>query len=300
MIRSTLALGVCAVMGIVASSSLSAQTKLPDWSGQWEIAGFAPSATGGMQQSLDEALAAVRPWGPPPYTPAVQAAVKEADAVIEAGDQATLKNGPSGVTHSVCTFGFPLIMLFSPLMFEVVPSPKETVLIFSGREVRHVYTDGRLHTSKEDLWPTFWGDSIGHWEGQTLVIDTIGVQSPFVGAELPLIFIFAYGGDANQGKVVAVLSLQSRFIERLRMIGDQLEDRMTIIDPVAFTTPWHISRTYRRVAHVHRMIYEDCSGEERNPIVNGRYTLAPPPPPPPALPPPLGQLVKALSGASAP
>jgi hypothetical protein len=285
------------------SGSVSAQAKLPDWSGQWEIDGFTPSATGGMNQSLDEAVGAVaRQWGPPPYRADIRAKVEQADAFLDRGAQDTMKNGPTGITGDglACTFGYPLIMLFSPLMFEVLPTPQETVLIFSGREVRHVYTDGRPHTAKEDLWPTYWGDSIGRWEGQTLIIDTIAVQSPFGGPEFPLIPIVAFGGDANEARVVALLSLQAHFIERIRMTGDQLEDRMTIVDPVAFGAPWHISRTYRRVAHVHRMIYEDCGGENRNPIVNGRYTLAPPPPPPPALPPPLARLVAALSGSSAP
>ena len=59
---------------------------------------------------------------------------------------------------------------------------------------------------------------------------------------------------------------------------DHLEDQMTVIDPNNLTAPWHMRRTYERVAHVNRMIYEDCEGEERNPIVNGHFTLAPPPP----------------------
>ena len=71
-----------------------------------------------------------------------------------------------------------MLLIFSPLMFEILTTPEETAMIFSSREIRHVYTDGRPHTPNEDLWPTPWGDSIGHWEGQTLVIDTIEVSSP--------------------------------------------------------------------------------------------------------------------------
>jgi len=58
---------------------------------------------------------------------------------------------------------------------------------------------------------------------------------------------------------------------------DHLEDQMTVIDPINLTAPWHVRRTYERVAPVKRMVYEDCEGEERNPIVNGHFTLAPPP-----------------------
>ncbi|MEJ0007588.1 MAG: hypothetical protein WDM77_14790 [Steroidobacteraceae bacterium] len=71
-------------------------------------------------------------------------------------------------------------MIETPLMFEAIPSPKETVIVFSGREIRHIYTDGRPHTSQgRPCGPTPWGDSIGHWVGDTLVVDTIQVQSPF-------------------------------------------------------------------------------------------------------------------------
>jgi hypothetical protein len=38
-----------------------------------------------------------------------------------------------------------------------------------------------------------------------------------------------------------------------------------------------LRRTYQRVAHIHRMVYEDCEGEERNPIVDGKFTLTPAP-----------------------
>ena len=56
-----------------------------------------------------------------------------------------------------------------------------------------------------------------------------------------------------------------------------LENQMTIIDPANLTAPWHLSRTYRRVTNIQRMVHEDCEGEERNPIVDGKFTLAPPP-----------------------
>ena len=58
---------------------------------------------------------------------------------------------------------------------------------------------------------------------------------------------------------------------------DHLEVQMIIIDPVDFTAPWPLTRTYHRVPHVNRMIYEDCEGEDRNPVIDGHYTLAPPP-----------------------
>jgi len=226
-------------------------------------------------------------WGPPPYKPKVRAVMDVVVATLRKNVQAIEHGAPDpGLTAPACTWGFPMVMIDSPLMFEILPTPEETIMVFSGRETRHIYTDGRPHTPKEDLWPTYWGDSNGRWEGTTLVIDTIAVQSPFnkQSGDVP---IFAWGGGNHPGyELIAVVSSQVHFIERIRMLDkNHLEDRMTIIDPVNFAASWHVNRTYRRVEHLHRMVHEDCTGEDRNPIVNGRYTLVPPPAspqPPPA------------------
>ena len=70
-------------------------------------------------------------------------------------------------------WGYPMMMQsFAPLQFLI--TPEETLIMNFYRDVRHVYTDGRAHPKPDDLWPTPWGDSIGRWEGDTLVIDTVG------------------------------------------------------------------------------------------------------------------------------
>ncbi len=58
-------------------------------------------------------------------------------------------------------------------IFQVAVTPEETLFLFEYGEVRHIYTDGRSHPGKDDLWPTPMGDSIGRWQGETLVIDTL-------------------------------------------------------------------------------------------------------------------------------
>lgn len=248
------------------TTAATAATRLPDWFGQWEIVGATPSVTGGMEQSLRQVLEGIKDWQRPPYNAQMRQVFEQAAAAPPPGN--------SGFTHPICTFGFPLVMIHSPLMFEILPTPKETAMVFSGREIRHIYTDGRPHTPKDDLWATYWGDSIGHWEDQTLVVDTIEVASPFVAG---MTVLFVFGGDANDFRLVGLLSPAARFIERIRMTDkDHLEDQMTIIDPAFFTAPWRISRRYQRVTRIHRMVHEDCTGDDRNPIVNGEYTLAPP------------------------
>jgi hypothetical protein len=156
---------------------MGASTGLPDWRGQWEIVGVTPSADGGFAESLDMVLREMQ-WGPP-NSPEVQAKVDKIVAQEEKQMEAMRRGVDPGGAVRACTFGFPSLMLDSPLMFEILTTPEETALIFSSREIRHVYTDGRPHTPTDELWATPWGDSIGHWEGTTLVIDTIAVKSPF-------------------------------------------------------------------------------------------------------------------------
>jgi hypothetical protein len=247
--------------------------QLPDWSGQWENVGAIPSPDGGFYQSLEQVLSELE-WDPP----LKREAQAEVDRVVAAQHEAmaAMRQGidPGGAVRA-CTFGYPTLMIESPLMFEVLPTPKETALIFSSREVRHVYTDGRDHPSGGDLWPTRWGHSIGHWEGQTLVIDTVAVKSAFPGRENPTVLAF---GGIEDSQMIAMLSRDAHFVERIRMLDDgRLEDRITIDDPAMLTEPWHLTRLYQRVVNIDRMVYEDCEGEERNPIVDGRFTLTPPP-----------------------
>jgi hypothetical protein len=256
-----------------ASASAQSPPKLPDWSGQWENVGATPSPDGGFYEPLEQVLKELE-WAPP-SKPEVQAAVDKIVAAQRKAMDAMRKGVDPGGAVTACSFGYPALMIESPLMFEILPTPKETALIFSSREIRHVYTDGREHPGKDDLWPTAWGDSIGHWEGDTLVIDTIAVKSAFPGREG--ISVNAFGG-IEEMQTVALLSPETRFVERIRMLDkDHLEDRITIVDPKNLTEPWHLRRTYQRVTHIHRMVYEDCEGEERNPIVDGKFTLTPAP-----------------------
>jgi hypothetical protein len=256
-----------------SAPSATAPAHLPDWSGQWENVGATPSPDGGFYESLEEVLSTLE-WSPP-LKPEVQAEVDKVVAVQRKAIEAMRQGIDPGGAVRACTFGYPTIMLESPLMFEVLTTPKETALIFSSREIRHVYTDGREHPGKDDIWPTPWGDSVGHWEGDTLVIDTIAVKPAFPGRQSTAVIAF---GGIEEAQTIAYLSPDARFIERIRMTDpDHLENRITIMDPANLTEPWHMRRTYRRVENIDRMVYEDCEGEERNPIVDGKFTLTPPP-----------------------
>ncbi|HTK34722.1 MAG TPA: hypothetical protein VL358_05465 [Caulobacteraceae bacterium] len=113
---------------------------------------------------------------------------------------------------------------------EIIMLPNEVRMVWDWLNAsRRIYTDGRPHPSADDLWPTYMGHSTGKWEGDTLVVDTIGMFS------------------GNYDMTGAPYSDKVHMVERLRLIGpDKLENRITIDDPVMLTKPFEVRRTYSR------------------------------------------------------
>jgi hypothetical protein len=110
-----------------------------------------------------------------------------------------------------------------------VQTPKEVTLIFDGdMQVRHVYMDV---THSANPKPSWYGESIGRYEGDTLVIDTIGQNTKTV--------IDAYRTPHSE---------KLHVVERWRITnnGDGLEVLMTIDDPETYNQPWQAIRRYRK------------------------------------------------------
>jgi hypothetical protein len=276
-------LGFTAAVICAATSASSAETRaqafahFPDWTGQWQVDGETVNASGGVDQSFEQAMQPIRRGGLPRFTPQWLPIFAQVTAEARQAEEAMKQGRVNPHLQRMCALGFPQLMINSPLIFEVLTTPEETAMIFSGREMRHIYTDGRAHTPKDELWPTFWGDSVGHWEGQTLVIDTIALNAPPDGRNPPSVFVFGMTEADRYFEVIALFSPEARFIERLRMLDkDHLEDQMTVTDPLALAVPWRLTLKYSRVTSLHRMVHEDCNGEDRDTIVNGQYALAPP------------------------
>jgi hypothetical protein len=121
------------------------------------------------------------------------------------------------------------ILPATPVFF--LQSPKEVVMIWmQDHWPRHVYLDVPHSANPKPSW---FGESVGHYEGDTLVVDTIGLNDrTFV--------------DNYQTPHTDALHV----VERLRMIdgGKTLEVNIHVEDPGAFTTPWNAIQHYRRVA----------------------------------------------------
>jgi len=100
-----------------------------------------------------------------------------------------------------------------------------------GNRLRRIYTDGRAHP--EDPDPTFHGHSIAHWEGDTLVVDTVGVVPQ------AYIAISEAAGVPNNGDM--------RITERIRLAEkDILHVDLEIAAPKVLTKPWKTTRIYFR------------------------------------------------------
>lgn len=217
--------------------------KLPDWSGLWEQ--YSSGATGASDdpEEFKESMAPTRP----PY-----------NAEWEAKAQAVAKERASQPDKACGDIGFPGLMIGSSLMFEIIVTPEKTTIHFNFQETRHIYTDGKPLPPEDELFPTTWGTSVGHWEGQTLVIDTVASSSP----------VTAFGDP---------ISPKAQYHERIRMVDkNTLEDQLTVTDPIALTHPWQITRRYHRVPNMTRIVEEECGGNERDVRVNGTFTIAPP------------------------
>ena len=84
----------------------------------------------------------------------------------------SLKETDDPVLRDCLPPGTPRIYL-QPFPFQIVQTPKEIIMIYEyDHTVRQIFMDGRPHP--EDITPTYMGHSIGKWDGDTLVVDTVG------------------------------------------------------------------------------------------------------------------------------
>ncbi len=155
-------------------------------------------------------------------------------------------------------WGFPM-MMDSPAPLQFVIAPDQTVITNIYHEVLMVYTDGRDHPAAEDRWPTTWGDSVGHWEGDTLVIDTVSVRDPVK-------FMFW----------APPFSDEAHYVQRLRMTApDRIESVITVEDPNTLTAPFVVNTAYVKTPNMNRLIF-DAFENDRSELDGDVFTIVPP------------------------
>ena len=154
-----------------------------------------------------------------------------------------------------CTPSGPIYFMWEIGLFPIqfLEAPDQLVILREATGMpRRIYTDGRSHPEGVD--PTWMGHSIGHWEGDVLVIDTVGLNGRAramngVGANAQV-----SSGDAAPRMPS---SEQLHLVERLRLVadGELLEDELTIDDPKAYTEPLVLKHYFQRRTDIDMLEY---------------------------------------------
>jgi hypothetical protein len=167
----------------------------PDFSGVW----YSP-------RTVDAGKPVMTPWA---------AALTKERTESHSRDDPEARCLPAGVPR------------MNPFPWKTVQTPGLLVMLFEGNihTYRQIFMEGREHP--KDLDPTWYGHSIGKWDGDTLVVDTVGFNDKFW-------FDFAGHPHTEQLHVI------ERF--RRRDLGN-LDMDITIEDSAAYTEPWKLKRT---------------------------------------------------------
>ena len=210
---------------------------LPDWGGVWFLNRSPPGSPRDEPVLVGDYLERYNAWQ----------------------DEVRANDGVERRNRSNCSPpGMPRIMQLAQYPHEFIFSPgRVTVNQEAWMQTRTIWTDGRTHPPLEELDPTYMGHSIGRWEGDTLVVDTVGIWN-----ELPF-----FSGMLR--------SEQFRMIERIRLDPDdpdRLLNQMRMEDPEALAAPFEVTVTYRRDRNGQLFEFQ-CSENNRNPVDEDGATL---------------------------
>jgi hypothetical protein len=186
--------------------------KLPDWSGIW------------IPDQRDQNTQARK--NPPPWKPEIKPRI---DALFKALDGGQ----PKFLFNNCMPEAMPAWMLINHNAMEILFSPGRVTMLgeSDSNRLRRIYTDGRPHP--EDVYPTFHGHSIGHWEGETLVVDTISIRPQTLFAVLEAVAV------PNNGDV--------HVKERIHLAGkNTLHVELEIEAPKILTGPYKTTRIFYR------------------------------------------------------
>jgi len=162
------------------------------------------------------------------YTPNMSFGKEDTVPYTEAGRAAYLNHDAKDDPTSNCWFpGVPRIMQ-SPYPTQWVQSPTHLVILFEYMHMfRSIPLDGRAHAP--NMEPAFMGDSVGHWEGDTVVVDTTGLKDGH----------WTWLDTAGHQH-----SDQMHVIERFTRTADSISYEYTVEDPKFYAKPWTLQRTF--------------------------------------------------------
>jgi len=204
------------VAGLIAASPVAAADLGSDHSPEalWR-------ALGGLWENVHPISVEKMEAIPQPLTPAYQAKKDEQTRNRAEGREIMTSD------NRCIPSGMPRMMVQASFEFLVRPDSLG-IVTSQGVQIRNIWLDGRKHTPVDEVFDSFSGESIGHWEGADLVVDTIGIRPANE---------FLYG---VQGHYMTT-------VERFTLTGpDTLRIVTTVNDPVVFTHPWVYTLNFKR------------------------------------------------------
>src|SRR5262245_40525735 len=224
----------------------------PDLSGVWwggsDVGGNRGGARGGGGAAGGARGAGARGTPAPSYTSLYQPWAAEKAKTLSDKDDPTLKCIPTA-------FGTLNVSLWNVgAVGQIISTPKFVVML---HETYHGFqlipTDGRPH--RDNVPPAYRGDSVGHWEGDTLVVETKNFTDDT--------WMFAEGR-------VSFHSDALRIVERYRRVdADTLEIEATVEDPKVLTGPWTVPKQTLVRAPFDMILPLACSGLETLGLMEG-------------------------------
>lgn len=210
--RSTFAANIALVFLLLPRACEARQEKPKNTSSNRDLSGvwkMPPEAYGRYDTALGAVDLPMTPWAKAKYDAAKPSDGPKAVTIAELNDPFYACYPP----------GVPRIYMH-PFAMQIVQTPTEVIQLFEyDHLVRHIYIDGRPHPDDPD--PTWMGNAIGHWEGDTLVVDTIG-----------------FNDRSWIDRVGHPHSEMLHTVERFRRVTQNtIQMDLTLEDPTAYTKP---------------------------------------------------------------
>jgi hypothetical protein len=243
--------GCAAAATLFLAAGAAAQSPTPDFSGAGWITmrnDFLPPKSGPGPVTFDPAHPYVMDGIPgkqptfrvadlsnPILMPWVKAALQKLNENVLAG-----KTNYT-VANTCRPAGVPTILLVRITPMQMIQTPKQVWMLWENdHQVRRVYLD-RPHT--RNVKPSWFGESVGHYAGDSLVVDTIGISI-----------------RTNVDNYNTPHTDQLHVVERYHLVdgGKTLQVDVTVDDSGAFTRPWSAIQTYRRT---NQPLLEDACAE---------------------------------------
>ena len=217
-------IGTAMLLAICGSTGAQDSASHPNLSGMWLVQDPGSGSFGDFMNNVP--------------APELRPEIVKQNAEAAAHAQQTVFHDLNDHTDCVEGGNIVLMMASSPAM-SILQSKNETLIAADSNRARFIYTDGGPHQDihSPNYHATGFGDSIGHWEGDTFVVDTIGFPKRMCGGRTP------YIETPRGGRALPTTHLTERF--QLNADHTMLTITFTWEDQAVFLKPHTYSYNYK-------------------------------------------------------